>query len=198
MRPKRIVVAVTGASGSVYAERMILALLKLDFEIHLIFSDAGKEVFFQERDIKITGNLDELFKNFFGVQTGKIFYYSVKEIGSSLASGSFRTFGMVVVPCTMKTLSGIANGSSQNLIERAADVTLKEKRRLILVPRETPVSKIHLKNMLACSEAGADIVLASPGFYYKPKTIEEIGDFIVARILNLLNIENDLLDEWKT
>ncbi|KAA3596118.1 MAG: UbiX family flavin prenyltransferase [Calditrichaeota bacterium] len=193
---KRIVVAVTGASGSVYAERLILALLKLDFEIHLVFSEAGKLVFFEERELKISGDLDELFKNHFKVTSGKIISYLVKDIGASIASGSFKTFGMVVVPCTMKTLAGIANGVSSNLIERAADVTLKERRRLILVPRETPFSRIHLKNMLACSEAGADIVPPNPGFYYKPTTINEIADFIVARILNLLGIDNSLLKEW--
>ena len=129
--------------------------------------------------------------------TGEIVRYSNKDLAASISSGSFRTDGMVVVPCTMKTLAGIAQGITGNLIERAADVTLKEGRRLVLVPRETPLNKIHLKNLLAAADAGAHILPAMPAFYQKPKTIEELADFVAGRILALFGIDANLFEPWE-
>jgi len=131
------------------------------------------------------------------LDAGNLVMHQVGNLGATVASGSAKSDGMVVVPCSMKTLSGITHGSSRNLIERAADVTLKERRPLILVPRETPMNLIHLRNMVSASEAGAIMLPAMPAFYQNPKTFEDLADFIAGRILDLLGIEQDLFPRWE-
>lgn len=177
---KRIVVAVTGASGIIYAKRLLDALCG-KAEVYVIISDAARVV------SAVEGlSLD-----------GYPFHYEENaEIGAKIASGSFLYDAMVIVPCSMKTLSAVANGYAESLIVRAADVTLKERRTLIIVPRETPYNRIHLTNMLKANDAGALIMPASPSFYTHPETIEELADVMVARILDHCGIEHNLRKRW--
>lgn len=197
---KKIIVGVTGASGAIYALHTVRALLRHGVEVHLIVSDYGAYVVESETDFALKSpNLADSFRQRFVDQplSGNIVRYSNKDLAASISSGSFRTDGMVVVPCSMKTVAGIAGGITGSLIERAADVTLKEGRTLVLVPRETPLNKIHLKNMLAAADAGAHIVPAMPAFYQKPKLIDDLADFIAGRILALFNIDAKLFEPWK-
>jgi len=197
---KKVVVGITGASGAIYALRTLHALLANGVEVHIIISDYGAYVVESETDFPLKGgNILESFRAKYGdeVLNGSIVKYSNKDLAATISSGSFKTDGMVIVPCSMKTLAGVAQGVAGNLIERAADVTLKEGRRLVLVPRETPLNKVHLKNMLSAADAGAHILPAMPAFYQKPATIEELADFIVGRILALFDIETDLYEPWK-
>ncbi len=197
---KRIIVAVTGASGAVYALHTVHAMLANGVEVHLVVSDYGAYVIESETDFQLKNkNLLEEFRSKFGdeVLSGEIVKYSNRDLASTISSGSFKTDGMVIVPCSMKTLAGVANGLAGKLIERAADVTLKEGRRLVLVPRETPLNKIHLKNMLAACDAGAHILPAMPAFYQRPTTIEELADFVAGRILALFDIEAELFEPWQ-
>jgi 4-hydroxy-3-polyprenylbenzoate decarboxylase len=197
---KKIIVGITGASGAIYALHTLRALLANGIEVHLIISDYGAYVIESETDFPLKGgNILESFRSKYGpeVLNGNIVKYSNKDLAASISSGSFKTDGMVIVPCSMKTLAGVAQGVSGNLIERAADVTLKEKRRLVLVPRETPLNKIHIKNMLSAADAGAHILPAMPAFYQKPTTIEELANFIAGRILALFDIEAELFEPWQ-
>lgn len=197
---KRIIVGITGASGAIYALHTVRALLANGIEVHLIVSDYGAYVIESETEFSLkSGNLLESFRSKYGdeVLNGSVVKYSNKDLAATISSGSFKTNGMVVVPCSMKTLAGVAQGVAGNLIERAADVTLKEGRRLVLVPRETPLNKVHLKNLLAASDAGALILPAMPAFYQKPLTIEELADFIAGRVLALFDIEAELFEPWK-
>jgi 4-hydroxy-3-polyprenylbenzoate decarboxylase len=184
---KRIVLALTGASGMPYAITLGRELARLpDIELHLIISDAAKQVMAVESHMQ-PEDLMALAKE----------SYAPTDIDSGPASGSWRHGGMVVCPCSMASLAAIAHGQASNLIHRAADVTLKENRRLILVPRETPFNEIHLRNMLAAKRAGATILAACPGFYNKPATIEDLTRFIAARILDQLDIPHNLAKRWK-
>ncbi len=197
---KKIIVGITGASGAIYALHTVRALLVNGVEVHLVISDYGAYVIESETDFSLKNkSLIESFREKFGdaVVNGAIVKYSNRDLAASLSSGSFKTDGMVIVPCSMKTLAGVAQGIAGSLIERSADVTLKEGRKLVLVPRETPLNKIHLKNMLAASDAGAHILPAMPAFYQKPSTIEELADFIAGRILALFNIEAELFEPWQ-
>lgn len=197
---KKIIVGITGASGAIYALRTVRALLVNGIEVHAIISGYGAYVIESETDFPLKAKtLLEGFRTSFGdnVLNGDIIKYNNKDLAAAISSGSFKTNGMVIVPCSMKTLAGVAQGVAGNLIERAADVTLKEGRRLVLVPRETPLNKIHLKNMLAASDAGAHILPAMPAFYQKPTTIEELADFIAGRILALFDIEAELFEPWQ-
>lgn len=197
---KKIIVGVTGASGAIYALHTIRAFLQFGVEVHLVVSDYGAYVIESETGIGLkSGDLVDLFRTRFGDASlaGSIVKYSNKDLASSISSGSFKTDGMVVVPCSMKTLAGIAQGITGSLIERAADVTLKEGRNLVLVPRETPLNKIHLKNMLAAADAGAHIVPAMPAYYQKPGTIAELADFMAGRVLSFFDIEAKLFEPWK-
>jgi 4-hydroxy-3-polyprenylbenzoate decarboxylase len=197
---RKIIVGITGASGAVYALHTVRALLRQGVEVHLVISDYGAYVVESETDLSLKGaKLLETFRAKYQdiPPTGDIIRYSNKDLAASISSGSFRTAGMIVVPCSMKTLAGIAQGITGNLIERAADVTLKEGRRLVLVPRETPLNKIHLKNMLAAADAGARILPAMPAFYQKPRTIADLADFVAARILALFDIETELFEPWQ-
>lgn len=197
---RRVAVAVTGASGAIYAARTIAALLELGCELEVVFSDYGKRLLLDELgpDAKVE-RLRELLAARYGagVSNGSFVLHSNKDLGATLASGSHRCESMVIVPCSMKTLAGVALGLSRSLIERAADVMLKEHRRLVLVPRETPMSLPALKNMVACAEAGAMILPAMPAFYQHPKTIDDLASFVAGKILNALGFEQQLFPPWK-
>ena len=197
---KHVTVAVTGASGAIYALRTIRALLVQKCRIDVVVSEFGwmllrDEVGFEGKQ----GDLKTFLAERYGdeVRQGELVLHQPGNLAASISSGSVSSGGMVVVPCSMKTLSGIAHGSSSNLIERSADVTLKERRPLVLVPRETPMNLIHLKNMVSAAEAGATIVPAMPAFYQNPETFEDLADFVAGRILNLLGIPHDLFPVWQ-
>ncbi len=197
---RKIIVGVTGASGAIYALHTIRTLLQHEVEVHLIVSDYGAYVMESETGFSLKGSnlVDAFAERFTGASfTGEILRYSNKDLAASVSSGSFRTDGMVIVPCSMKTLAGIAQGIAGSLIERSADVALKEGRRLVLVPRETPLNKIHLKNLLAAADAGAHIVPAMPAYYQKPKSISDLADFMAGRILALFNIDAKLFEPWQ-
>ncbi len=191
---KRMVLAITGASGVIYGIRLAEELLLREFEVHLIASDAACIVLEQELDWDFSSGRAQTFYQH--LPGNNLVYYDNDDIAAVLASGSFQSEGMIVIPCSMSTLSAITYGSSNNLITRVADVMLKEKRQLILIPRETPLSTIHLRNMLLLSEMGVHIVPAMPGFYSKPTSIDEIVDFLVGKVLDLLNIPNDLYNRY--
>ena len=182
---KRLVIGISGASGVTYGVRLLSVLKENDYKTHLIISEAGK------LNIKIETNHtpDE-------VQAMADYVYDHKNVAASLASGSFLTEGMVVVPCTIKTLSGIANSYNENLLVRAADVTLKEKRKLVLVVRETPLHKGHLRLMTMAADMGALILPPVPSFYHIPKTIEDIIDQTIGKILDYMGIEHNLFSRW--
>jgi 4-hydroxy-3-polyprenylbenzoate decarboxylase len=213
MTRRRIAVGVTGASGAIYAVRTIAALLEAGCDLEIVFSDYGKRLLLDELgpDAKVD-RLAELLaaryggprrkgqpprKGRGGAATGTFVVHSNKDLGATLASGSHRCDAMVIVPCSMKTLAGVALGLSRSLIERAADVMLKEHRRLVLVPRETPMSLPALKNLVSCAEAGAVILPAMPAFYQQPKTIEDLAAFMAGKILNALGLEQQLFPPWK-
>ena len=193
-------VGITGASGSIYALRTIGALLETGAHLEIVFSDYGRRLFMDElgEDAKVDRLMDRLVDRYGEpVRRGTFAIHSNKDMGAAIASGSHPCEGMVIVPCSMKTLAGVANGLSRSLIERAADVILKERRRLVLVPRETPMSLPQLRNMVAAAEAGAVILPAMPAFYQKPRTIDDLADFMAGRILNLLGFEQRLFTPWK-
>ena len=182
---KRIVIGISGASGVIYGVRMLSLLKEKDFETHLILSEAGKKNIEIETSYK-AGEVAAMATH----------VYDNKDVGAALASGSFLTEGMVVVPCTIKTLSGIANSYTDNLLVRAADVTLKEKRKLVLVVRETPLHKGHLRLMTMAADVGAHILPPVPSFYHQPKTIEDIIDQTIGKIFDYLGIKHDLFRRW--
>ncbi len=199
---KKIVVGITGASGIDYARSLVKELYKKGHIIYLIITQPGKLVIEKELDFKLKGDLNEQekqLKGFFEIslkEDNRFFLMDNKDIAASVASGSFKIDAMVVVPCSMATVSGIARGSSRDLLERAADVAIKEGRKLILVPRETPLSRIHLQNMLSLSEVGVTILPAMPAFYHKPGNIEDLLNFIAGRVMENLGIEHDLYSSW--
>lgn len=187
----KYIVGITGASGSIYGIRLIEELLKSGNEVHIIITDSGKQVLNYETDYTV----DLLIKHLeeFG---SNIKIHDIDNLFAATASGSFKTDGMIILPCSMSTVGEIANGMSKNLLGRSADVCLKERRKLIVVPRETPFNTIHLKNMLSLTEAGAVILPAMPGFYHKPETIEDMIDFVVGKVMDTLGIENNLFKKW--
>ncbi len=189
------VVGITGASGAPYAVRLLEVLCRSGRTTHLTISTSAATVIRQELGISIS--LSHFDSKVFGeLGPGKLIYHHQADFGAGIASGSFRTAGMVVCPCSMSTLASIAHGITTNLVTRAADVHLKERRRLILVPRETPLSPIHLENMLAVTRAGAIVLPAMPGWYNNPKTLDDLVNFVVARICDQLGVENDLMKRW--
>jgi len=189
-----IIFGITGASGAPYAVRLLEQLLVAEKKISLIVSSYGLRLLATEADIAST---DDLRERVGGKGWDKfVTLFANDDRGAAPASGSAKSAGMVVCPCSMGTLSAISVGASRSLIERAADVTLKERRKLILMPRETPLSAIHLGNMLRLARAGAVILPASPGFYNRPKKIEDAVDFVVARILDQLDVEHSLTRRW--
>jgi 4-hydroxy-3-polyprenylbenzoate decarboxylase len=199
--PRRsIAVAVTGASGAIYATRTIAALLERGCHIELVVSDYGRRLLRDE--LGDAASVDKLMdylvsKYGGGVRSGTTTLYSNKDLGAKIASGSQGCQGMVVVPCSMKSLAGIAHGLSRNLVERAADVMLKERRPLIVVPRETPMSLPQLRNMVLCAEAGAMIMPAMPAFYQMPRTLDDLADFMAGKILSALGFQHELYPAWK-
>ncbi len=222
-----LVVAMTGASGSVYALRLVEVLIAAGRTVHLTISPAAVEVMKREigitlsldpfdpqqllprsdqvahddtlKQLKPSGTAEQSTSSVFSdseIFTGKIVYHHYRDYSAGIASGSFLTEGMVICPCSMGTLASVATGQSQNLIHRAADVHLKERRKLIVVPRETPLSVIALDNMKRLAEAGAVILPAMPGFYHDPKSIPDLVDFIVARICDQLGVQHQLTKRW--
>ncbi len=196
---QRIVVAVTGASGAIYGFRLAEILVREKIPIYLVVTAAARLVAKHELGLDFgdeDGQARKTLVNYFKSAAGRVAWLEPQNLLAPISSGSHKTRGMVVAPCSMGALSGIAHGSSRDLVERAADVMLKEKRPLILVPRESPLSPIHLENMLALSRLGVQIVPAAPAFYQRPKSVEEMVDFIVGRVLDLLGIEHDLFKRW--
>lgn len=197
---RSIAVAITGASGAVYATRTLAALLERGCHVELVVSDYGKRLLRDELgDGAAIDKLREFLTSMYGpgVGNGSFTSYSNKDLGAKIASGSQDCEAMVVVPCSMKTLAGIAHGLSRNLIERAADVMLKERRTLVLVPRETPMSLPQLRNMVLCAEAGAMVLPAMPAFYQMPKTLDDLADFMAGKILGALGLPHELYPPWK-
>lgn len=190
-----IVVAITGASGAVYAVRLLEQLLAADRQVWLIVSSHGMRLLHTELDISSVDALRQRLGA--GAWKRLVTVYEDADRGAAPASGSARNAGMVICPCSMGTLSAVSVGASRSLVERAADVMLKERRPLVLVPRETPLSAIHLQNMLRLSRAGAVIMPAAPGFYHKPTTVQELVDFIVARVLDQLGVDQTLVKRWE-
>ena len=191
-----LVVAITGASGAPYALKLLEALLAARRSMWLVVSEHGRRLLSAEADVEDVEGLrrrlgakgwDEL-----------VTVFDDGDRGASPASGSARSSGMVVCPCSMGTLSAIAAGSSRSLVERAADVALKERRKLVLVPRETPLSAVHLQNMLRVTRAGAVVLPAAPGFYHRPRSIDDLVSFVVARVLDQLEVEHDLARRWSS
>ncbi len=196
---KSFIVAITGASGSIYGIRLIEGLLKSKHKVHLVISKQAFSIIKIETGINWTGNtaseIEKKIQKYFSSKNIK--YYSENNLSAPFSSGSFITDGMFVVPCSMKTLSGIANGYANSLIERAADVMLKEGRRLILSPREMPFSAVHLENMLKLARLGVKIIPPVPAFYQKPKNIKDIIDFVVGKILDSAEVRHNIFKRWK-
>jgi 4-hydroxy-3-polyprenylbenzoate decarboxylase len=182
----KIIVGVTGASGAIYAVRLLEFFRKMNIETHLVVTKAGEKTIKLETGI----NKDELVE----LATHS---YQVDDLTSRISSGSFYTDAMVVIPCSMKTIAGISNGYSSNLLLRAADVTLKERRPLVLVPRETPMNLIHLENLSKVARAGAIVLPAMPGFYHKPKSMDDLVNHIVGKVLDTLHLEHELYKRWE-
>jgi len=222
MSSQNVVVAVTGASGSIYAIRLASVLLSADRTVHLLVSGAARQVLLRELEVEFpsSGASEEAWRTMiqetlrgriaqqwgFGSRiasecdklatSGRLRIHGVSDYSAGIASGSFLTAGMVICPCSMGTLSAIATGASTNLIHRAADVHLKERRPLVIVPRETPLSMIQLENMTRLSQAGATILPSMPGFYHQPQSVADLVDFIVARICDHLHVPHTLMQRW--
>jgi flavin prenyltransferase len=197
-----LVLAVTGASGSAYGVRLLDVLLRTGHTVHLVVSPAAAEVF--EREIGRPIRLDRFDPAAFlgpaidGLDLSHLHYHHVRNFQAGIASGSFLTAGMAVCPCSMGSVAAIAHGTGENLIHRAADVHLKERRKLVLVPRETPLGLVQLRNLVAVAEAGAVVLPAMPGFYTRPRTVTDLVDFVVGRICDQLGVAHTLFDRWGT
>jgi 4-hydroxy-3-polyprenylbenzoate decarboxylase len=197
--PRIVALAWTGASGMSYGLRLLSCLIRSGAEVWLIYSQAAQIVAKQELDLTLPTRPIDAEREFgarFEARDGQLRVFGRDDWNAPLASGSNPPDAMVVCPCTMGTLAAIAAGLSDNLIERGADVMLKEQRKLILVPRETPFSAIHLENMLKLVRAGAVMLPANPGFYHRPQAVEAVVDYVVARVLDHLGIDNDLMQRW--
>jgi 4-hydroxy-3-polyprenylbenzoate decarboxylase len=182
----KLTIGMTGASGVIYGKRLLEELHNKKVETHLVISQAAKKIIKHELGTS-QKTLEKLANH----------VHEIDDWSSPIVSGSYKTDGMVIVPCSMKTLAGIASGFAENVILRAADVTLKEKRKMILVPRETPLNTIHIRNMLDLVQQGAIILPAMPAFYHRPNNINDLVDFIVGRVLDVLAIEHDLYNRWQ-
>lgn len=203
MSTNDLVVAITGASGAPYGVRLLEVLLDAGRTVHVVISPAATQVFTQE--LQRTVQLDAFrpvdllgpeIAERLDTRLEQLRYHHVRDFSAGIASGSFLTGGMVVCPCSMGTAAAIAHGLSENLIHRAADVHLKERRKLILVPRETPLGLVQLRNLTACAEAGAVVLPAMPGFYTRPTNVNEMVDFIVGRVCDQLGVEHQLFRRW--
>ncbi len=200
MAANDLVLAMTGASGAPYGVRLLEVLLRAGRTVHLVMSPAAVQVLAQEMDRQVSPNQFEL-ADLLGAaaadkSTGRVIYHDHRNFMAGIASGSFLTAGMVVCPCSMGTVAAIAHGLSQNLIHRAADVHLKERRKLVLVPRETPLHVVQLRNLTICAEAGAVVLPAMPAFYTKPRSLDDVLDFIVGRVCDQLGVEHHLFPRW--
>lgn len=197
-----LVLGITGASGAPYAVRLLEVLVQSGRTIHVTMSPAAVQVFQAELglsiDLKAASLVSLLPERLQEAASKQLHYHHFMNFSAGIASGSFRTGGMVICPCSMGTISAIAHGTSQNLIHRAADVHLKERRKLILVPRETPLGIVQLRNLTTCAEAGAVVLPAMPAYYTQPQTIQDMVDFVVARIADQLEIEHTLGKRWGT
>lgn len=189
---KKMVVGITGASGSVYAVRLIEELLQRGIYLHIICTDNGRKVMQYETGLDIAEWVQELGKKYTHVRLE-----DVDNLFSTVASGSSRFDAVIILPCSMATLAEISSGIGKNLLCRAADVALKENRQLIIVPRETPLNAIHLENMLKLSRLGAAILPAMPGFYHQPQTMDDLINFVVGKIMDYLAIDNQLFKKWE-
>ena len=199
MNNNQITVALTGASGAPYGLKLVESLLSANQQVFLLISAAARVVLATENDLKTPANPEAasaFFREYFNVSEQQLTVFGKEEWFSPVASGSAAPKRMVVCPCSTGTLSAIATGKSDNLIERAADVVLKERGQLIVVPREMPLSTIHLENMLKLSQMGVTVMPAAPGFYHKPQSIDDLVNFVVARILDHLQVEHQLTDRW--
>ena len=196
---KRITLGITGASGAPYALTLLSSLVNAGYEVYVLMSSAARVVFATEENLKIPSRPDEataFFSHHCNATEGQIQVFGKEEWFSPVASGSAAPKKMIVCPCSTGTLSAVAVGASDNLIERAADVVMKERGQLIMVPREMPLSSIHLENMLKLSQMGVTIMPAAPGFYHNPTCIQDLVDFVVARILDHLGISQTLVARW--
>jgi flavin prenyltransferase len=194
-----VTLALTGASGMPYGIRLLECLITAGVRVYLIYSQAAQVVARQEMDLTLparTAEAQTLFSERYQAQPGQLRVFGREEWFAPVASGSNAPDAMVICPCTIGTLAAVAAGMSDNLIERAADVMLKERRKLVLVPRETPFSAIHLEAMLKLAHAGAVILPANPGFYHRPQNVGAVVDFVVARVLDQLGVEHTLMDRW--
>lgn len=196
-----LILGVSGASGLIYAVRALKFLLDADYEIELVASKSTYMVWQLEQNIRMPlepAQQEQFWRQQAGVETkGKLLCHPWGDVGANIASGSFRTLGMVVIPCSMSTVAKLAAGLSSDLLERSADVQLKEGRKLVIVPRETPFSLIHLRNLTTLAEAGARIVPAIPAWYHNPQTVEDLVDFVVARTLDQLDIDCIPIHRWQ-
>jgi 4-hydroxy-3-polyprenylbenzoate decarboxylase len=195
-----IAIGITGASGAMYATRTVAALLERGCHVEVVISDFGKRLLRDELgETAATERLPQYLESQYGegVRAGSMIVHSNRDLGATIASGSHRCRGMAIVPCSMKTLAGVAHGLSRNLVERAADVMLKERRTLVIVPRETPMSLPQLRNMVLCAEAGALVLPAMPAYYQRPKTLDDLADFMAGKILSALGFEHDLYPAWE-
>jgi len=199
--PRPLILGVSGASGLIYAVRALKFLLTADYAIELVASKATYMVWQAEQNIRMPPEpvqQEQFWRQQAGVLTGgKLTCHPAGDVGANIASGSFRTLGMLVIPCSMSTVAKLAGGLSSDLLERAADVQLKEGRKLVVVPRETPLSLIHLRNLTTLAEAGARIVPAIPAWYHNPQTIEDLVDFVVARALDQFELDCVPLQRWE-
>lgn len=199
--PMPLILGVSGASGLIYAVRALKFLLKADYVIELVASKSTYMVWQSEQNIRMPvdpAQQEQFWRQQAGVETtGKLRCHPWGDVGANIASGSFRTLGMVVIPCSMSTVAKLAAGLSSDLLERSADVQLKEGRKLVIVPRETPFSLIHLRNLTTLAEAGARIVPAIPAWYHNPQTVDDLVDFVVARVLDQLDIDCIPIQRWQ-
>jgi 4-hydroxy-3-polyprenylbenzoate decarboxylase len=194
-----IAVGITGASGAVYAVRTVAALLERGCRVEVVASEFGRRLLRDELGPEAAVDVFEKYlrdRYGAGVDKGSLLLHPNKNVGATIASGSYQCSAMVIIPCSMKTLAGVANGLSRNLIERAADVALKERRRLVVVPRETPMSLPQLKNLVLCAEAGAVVLPAMPAFYQHPRSLDDLADFMAGKVLSALEFEHELYSAW--
>lgn len=192
---KTYTIGITGASGSIYGVRLIQELLRLENKVHLVITEAGWQVLSHE--LNWDASIREAnFDKYFTKNVNNLIYHQLGDFNAPIASGSYQSDGMIVIPCSMGTLSKIAHGISSNLLERTADVMLKEGKQLIIVPRETPLNAIHLDNMLILTKAGARLLPAMPGFYHNPKSIDDLVDYVVGKVLDSLGFEHSLFKRW--
>ncbi|MBO1050534.1 MAG: UbiX family flavin prenyltransferase [Dolichospermum sp. DET73] len=198
---KPLILGVTGASGLIYAIRALKFLLAAEYQIELVASKSTYTVWQAEQEIRMPGEpekQEQFWREQAGVpEQGKLRCHPWSDVGAGIASGSFRTLGMIIIPCSMSTVAKLAGGLSSDLLERAADVQIKEGRKLVIVPRETPFSLIHLRNLTTLAETGVRIVPAIPAWYHNPQTIEDLVDFVVARALDQLDIDCIPIERWQ-